>query len=138
MKYLLFYEYLISLIYKHRNEETRSMSLLLAYLLLFLNSHSLLIWLELRFNIVSVSQFWRPTSGIKAPIGFLLGILLYIIIHFIRRFTLTKYSKIQRVKLFRQMIRRFGTFKKVAVLYIIITLLIMLWSIITLTVLIHG
>lgn len=137
MKYLLGYEYILRLIYKHRNSETRSMSMVLAYLLLFLNIHSILIWTELEFDIIMVSSFWRPSAFPKAPLGSVIGILLYVLISYKRQYALKNLSNIERINQFRQIIFKFNGFRKPAFVYLVITLLGFGWSVITLSQLIH-
>ena len=132
MYYILAYEYIISLIYKHKNAEIRSTSMLLAYLLLSLNIYSFLIWIELKFDLINVSSIWRPTSFAKAPLGFIVGALLFCLVYFIRKTSLKKHQNIEKKELFRRVIMGFKNFRLIAIVYLIFSLLFFIWSFITL------
>jgi hypothetical protein len=89
-------------LYSRRTAETKMQSSVLFFFMLMLFTHSILVYSDvLLSNRIGIIEFWIPKHSPKAPLGYIVGLLLSIIYFSIIRFINQRIEPKTKIRLMR-------------------------------------
>lgn len=133
---LLFrYLFFVKSIYKKKKYANEN-GYLLGFLLLLINLHSILVIIDIYVDSFDFISFWKPNGTYKGIYGYGFGAIISVILLLLISSFKKRTSYIERVKLYRNIIRPVN--KKFAIIYVIVSVLLFFVSIYLLAIYFFG
>ena len=124
------YIFFIKKIYRKKNIDNTVNSVILAFSLLFLNIHSLLIFIEIKFRYnLQLKEFWlsRNNGVPKVIYGYVFASLLYVFFYFWFKLISRRINILKKNEIFRSIISK-SLPRWTSILYVFFTIFLFFYT----------